>query len=104
MQLKLRRVLLLIDTMAPIRQWLPINAVHAALTARQGCDYCVRTVRRDLSLLRDMGLVECRVGALPYGGRKVQGELWRLKLPQSEPLQRAAIVLDSANGDLTSRR
>lgn len=99
MQLKLRRILLLIDTLAPIRQWIPIKEVHARLTAREGCDYCVRTVRRDLSLLKDMGLMECREGSMPLGSHRFQGELWRLDLSQSEPLQRAAIVLGSARGD-----
>ena len=103
MQLKLRRILLLIDTLAPIRQWLPLKAVHAKLTAREGCDYCLRTVRRDLSLLKAMGLVECRAGAPPQGNRLFQIELWRLNLTKSVPLQRAAIVLDSADGDLASR-
>lgn len=95
MQLKLRRILLLIDTMAPIRQWLTIKEVHTKLTAREGCDYCQRTVRRDLSLLKSMGLMDCRLGSPPQGNRLYQTELWRLNLSQSEPLQRAAIVLGS---------
>lgn len=88
-QAKVRRILLLIDVLAPLRHWQTTDDVHAKIVERSGQAMCVRTTQRDLELLASMGLVDQTRGA-----RFDKGCLrWRLLIDRSWSLQRAALVL-----------
>lgn len=86
---QLRRILALIDTMAPMRRFRSIEDIAHILRDRMGESFCDRTVRRDMDLLVEMGLAECEFVTVPRGGPLAS--TYRLNLRQSEVLQTAAI-------------
>jgi hypothetical protein len=92
---QVRRVLELIDLMAPLRCYRATGEIAETLRNRLGESFCDRTVYRDLRLLVDMGLAE--VSYLPSAGRGVDGPAFRLNLRASESLQLAAIKVEEVH-------
>lgn len=86
-QAKLRRVLLVIDELAPLRMWLAVDEVTAKVVDRLGETVSYRTIERDLYLLESLGMAE-REYEQNTPGRHVR---WRLRLRSSEFLQVAAL-------------
>ena len=92
---QLRRVLALIDLMAPLRRAHSTHELHGLLNEKTGSQWHFRTVTRDLVMLADQGLVdrETRADFAPCSTRTA---MWKLNLQPSEPAQEAAIkVLDA---------
>ena len=55
---QLRRTLLIIELLAPLRYGATVPEIAADVRDRIGIDYCDRTIRRDLESLEEIGLVE----------------------------------------------
>lgn len=85
MQEKTRRVLQLIDALAPMRTPQTLADIRCLILDRTGIEWHERTVLRDLQLLEELG----------FAVRTRQGECsgWVLRLRESERLQCAACVL-----------
>lgn len=83
-QRQIRRVLLLVDTLAPYRYWHTIPEIADAIRDRGGEKVSERTINRDLRLLESLGLAESRGSGQPS---------WRLNLRESESVQAAALKL-----------
>jgi len=95
-QNKTRRILLLIDALAPLRS--PFTAVEARLRLEErvgsSIDVCERTIRRDLDLLVSMGLAEVHRKHVPVGRGSDAGympTLYRMNLRMTTHAEMAAI-------------
>ncbi|MGN6137236.1 MAG: hypothetical protein ACTHOU_22345, partial [Aureliella sp.] len=80
----LRRILCLVDAMAPLRFPHSLDEIRHLVIDRTAIVVCRRTVLRDLQLLESLGLAS----ASTTDGR----QRWRLDLRGSEGLQCAACV------------
>lgn len=93
------RILLLIDLMASRRMPIPVDHIAHLINERTGDPVSLRTIRRDLQALHEIGLVD-RV-RLPRGrGRAAFG--WRLSLQRSESHQRSAMEIDRTRNTETA--
>ncbi len=54
---QVRRILRLIDLIAPYRYPTPLELIHSLVTDATGIRWSLRTLQRDLALLASMGLV-----------------------------------------------
>lgn len=81
-----RRILVLIDMMATYRRPHPVKVLTDELNERLGERYCQRTVRRDLDVLQEQGLV--------IQSKKRNKYLWKLVRHRSEAHQKAAIEIN----------
>lgn len=91
-QNQLRRLLVLVDVMAPMRRFKSVDDVQSMIEPK-GFKVCKRTVQRDLDLLASLGFIEsCRMQcASVRGGTFPTG--YRLNLRTTEGLQVAALKL-----------
>lgn len=55
---QLRRTLLIIELLAPLRYGATVPEIAADVRDQIGIDYCDRTIQRDLESLEQIGLVE----------------------------------------------
>jgi predicted DNA-binding transcriptional regulator YafY len=86
---QVRRVLELIDSLAPLRCHRTTAEIAEIMRERLGESFCNRTIYRDLRLLVDMGLAE--INYLPPTSGSFDRAAFRLNLRPSESLQMAAI-------------
>lgn len=91
-----RRILLVIDQLAPLRFGATAKEVADAVNEILGETYHVRTYSRDLNALVECGLAKVctrrRAMRLPV----VEENVFVLNLVRSEGLQEAALVVDRA--------
>lgn len=92
-RLQVRRVLHLIDVLAPRHQWLSTADVYQLTNESGETPVCERTVMRDLQLLDSMNMIERKVGPGRQPGSVAV--YWRLSIDRSWSLQRAAIKVFS---------
>ena len=90
-QEQVRRTLLVIDMLAPLRQGVLVTELQAMLRERE-IQVSERTVKRDLYLLHSMQLVSRRKVPL----HRTTGVRWTLRLRESANLQKAAIVTEAS--------
>ena len=88
----LRRILTLIDIMAPMRYGERAGELHNLLKQRLGMPVSRIAVYRDLWLLESMGLAE--QSACPnIKGDRDKGVMWKLDLTRTQAVQAAAMRL-----------
>lgn len=81
---QIRRILLMVDTLAPCRLWKDIADIHHDVCERLGETVCEKTIYRDLQLLASLGMADRREGTPSQ---------WMLVLRNSESVQTAALDL-----------
>lgn len=89
-QEQLRRMLLLIDQLAPMRSFKTVHEINRMTVDRVGIDVCYRTTQRDLTLLESLGFVETISQPAAYGSVTI---LYRLNLRTTVGVQSAAMFL-----------
>lgn len=90
-QERLKRILILIDLLAPCRRFHSADFIRQRINERTSGNWCERTIRRDLELLADLGLAE--VGTMPNQGKLEASTGFRLKLRATESHQTMALML-----------
>jgi Fe2+ or Zn2+ uptake regulation protein len=89
-----RRILILIDTLAPLRRGISAEDLCETINEITGETYCTRTIYRDLVALHEMGVVLKDMKRIHKLGQKTA--FWKLNLERSEKLQTvAAKVMES---------
>jgi DNA-binding transcriptional ArsR family regulator len=83
-----RRILLLVDTLAPLRCGITSTEACKRINERMGEAYNRRTVSRDLEALYELGYVRFEVRKL--GPKQMYSRFWILNLAKSENLQQIA--------------
>ena len=93
---RIRRVLLIVDLIAPIRRHVTPREILDLLQGQDGCSQSVtlRTVERDCEMLRRLGVLHLKYARDP-GQPGRPRKMWRLNLKCSESLQHAAIAITS---------
>ncbi len=91
---QLRRVLGIVDLLAPAIRYQTTQEVQHAYNERHGTTWHWRTVQRDLEFLQEAGLVEQELRQ-EFGDNRTATRFWKLNMTRSENAQEAAIaVLD----------
>lgn len=88
---QIRRVLSMVDLLAPCRQAQTAHEITRQLNDRLGTSFSQRTVERDLELLASENVFTCEryEGFQPYSGTGVR--VWRMRSLANENLQTAAV-------------
>jgi hypothetical protein len=95
-QNKTRRILLLVDCLAPCRRAMTLAEIHTMMIDRLAdVTVCDRTLRRDLELLESLHMVHIH----RPDPQTIPPKPWRyqLVLRQSESIQMAAIHMEQVN-------
>lgn len=92
-QSKVRRILLLVDTLAPFRYWHDTARIGQLVSDRLGEVVSKRTIERDLHLLQSLGMAESQWAISNRGRQHTRCLQWRVVLNRSESIQRAALRL-----------
>lgn len=85
------RVLLLIDSLAPVRRGLTVEELWEQINIRSGEGYSRRTIRRDLDAMYEIGLVS-KYGVPSTNGLNITF-FWTLNLRRTESVQSMAYNL-----------
>jgi len=83
-----RRILLLVDTLAPLRCGITSTEACSRINQRMGEAYNRRTISRDLEAMYELGYVRFEVRKL--GPKQTYSRFWMLNLAKSENLQQVA--------------
>jgi predicted DNA-binding transcriptional regulator YafY len=83
-----QRILMLVDTLAPLRRGISTNEVCSRINDRLGESYSSRTIYRDLQAMQSLGYVRCE--SRQVGPKQGYGFYWSLNLAKSENLQAVA--------------
>jgi predicted DNA-binding transcriptional regulator YafY len=94
-QNKIRRILLLVDSLAPWRRAMTLSEIHTMMIDRLAdVTVCDRTLRRDLELLESLGMLHIDRPNI----QTIPATPWRYKflLKRTEAIQGVAIEVATA--------
>lgn len=91
-----RRILILIDTLAPLRRGITVEDLCNEINEVTGETYCTKTILRDLIALHAVGVVTKEFKRVHKVGRKTP--FWKLNLDRSERLQMVAAKVMEPQG------